>query len=209
MKKILWNILNLLKLGGPIQLGINSQLKEDGWFNSFYSKSAVDNDSNPIPWYTYPFIKFIAPRLSKDFTVFEFGSGNSTLWLSKYVKKIIAVEHDRSWFEKVELELPSNAELLYRTGKEYSKAVSSDNSKYDIIIVDGIDRNSCVYESLNSLTERGIIIFDNSDRDTYKESFDFLLSKGFKRIDFAGIGPVTSINSCTSIFYRNNNCLGI
>lgn len=211
MKRFLWKILNTFKLGGPIQLYLNSQLKEDGWFNSFYKKESVDKNNNPIPWYSYPFIKFLEPRLKKEFSVFEYGSGNSTLWFSKYVKSVKAVEHDKTWYDKVKPKLPANAELIYREieNKNYSKEISASGSKYDIIIIDGVDRNNCVYESVNLLSQNGVIILDNSERNDYKESIEFLFSKGFKKIDFWGMCPVTPINTCTSVFYKDDNCLGI
>lgn len=211
MKKLFWKILNGFKIGGPIQLYLNSQLKEDGWFNSFYKKESVDKNSNPIPWYSYSFIKFLEPRFKKEFRVFEYGSGNSTLWFSKYVKAVKAVEHDKNWYEKVRAKLPSNAELVYREieNKNYAKEVSTSNYKYDIVIIDGVDRNNCVYESINSLSQSGVIIFDNSERKDYKESIKYLFSKGFKEINFMGMCPVTPINTCTSVFYKDENCLGI
>lgn len=211
MKKFLWKILNTLKLGGPIQLYLNSQLKEDGWFNSFYKKESVDKNNNPIPWYSYSFIKFLQPRLKKEFKVFEYGSGNSTLWFSRYVKSVKAVEHDNNWYEKVKTKLPANAELVYKEveNKNYAKEVSTSGSKYDIIIIDGVDRNNCVYESINSLPQNGVLIFDNSEREEYKESVEYLFSKGFKKVDFWGMCPVTPINTCTSVFYKDGNCLEI
>ncbi|OGU33280.1 MAG: FkbM family methyltransferase [Ignavibacteria bacterium GWB2_35_6b] len=211
MKKFLWKILNSLKLGGPIQLAVNSQLKEDGWFNSFYKKESVDKNNNPIPWYSYSFIKFLHPRLKKEFSVFEYGSGNSTLWFSGYVKSVKAVEHDKTWYEKVKTKLPANAEVVYREieNKNYAKEVSASGNKYEIIIIDGVDRNNCVYESTDSLSQNGVIIFDNSAREEYRESIEFLFSKGFKKIEFWGMCPVTPINTCTSVFYKDGNCLGI
>ena len=210
-KKIIWKILNTLKIGGPIQLLINSQVKDAGWFNSFYSKESVDKNNNPLPWYSYSFISFVKPRLKKEFSVFEYGCGNSTLWFSNLVGSVKAVEHHRGWYEKISGVLPKNAELLYYTSENnaYAKSAAGTGKKYDIIIIDGIDRNECVYQSVSSLTERGIIIYDNSDRAEYTESMNFLTGKGFKRINFWGLGPVTPINTCTSVFYRENNCLEI
>lgn len=211
MKKLFWKILNGFKLGGPIQLYLNSQLKEDGWFNTFYKKESVDKNNNPIPWYSYSFIKFLEPRLKKEFSVFEYGSGNSTLWFSKRVKTVKAVEHDKNWYEKVKANLPANAEIVYREREDnyYAKEVSASENKYEIIIIDGVARNNCVYESVNSLSQNGVIIFDNSEREDYKSSIEFLFSQGFKKIDFWGMCPVTPINTCTSVFYKDGNCLGI
>lgn len=76
IKNIVWKLLVKLNLGGAIQLMLTGGLLEDGWFKSFNTKQSVDINNSHIPWCTYSFIKFIEPRLKKDFTVFEFGSGN-------------------------------------------------------------------------------------------------------------------------------------
>ena len=211
MKKIIWKILNSLKVGGPLQLYLNSQLKDIGWFNSFYKKESTDKHNKPLPWYTYPFISFLEPRLSKEMNVFEYGSGNSTIWFSERVSFITSVEHNKGWYDKVKKELPSNVSLVYKEIQNncYANEVSSSGNKYDFIIIDGVDRNNCVYACINHLTPTGVIIYDNSQRDEYKESINFLISKGFKKLDFWGMTAITPVISCTSIFYKNGNCLEI
>ena len=55
-----------------------------------------------------------------------------------------------------------------------------------------------------------MIVLDDSERDTYKEGIKNLLDNRFKQLDFWGISPgFISYNKCTSIFYRDNNVLGI
>lgn len=212
IKNIIWQILIKFGIGGPIQLMLNGQLLDDGWFKSFNTKRSIDKNGNPIPWCTYPFIKFIEPRLKKNFDVFEFGGGSSTIWYAERVRSIKSVEHNKSWIDFISVKLPANAKMVFRElspNGDYSKEVSRDDKKYQIIIIDGRDRNNCAINSLNSLSEDGVIIFDNTDRTQYNKSIEVLLEKDFKRIDFFGMSPVTPHTSCTSIFYRNNNCLGI
>ncbi|MDF1550900.1 MAG: hypothetical protein P1P88_23960, partial [Bacteroidales bacterium] len=71
------------------------------------------------------------------------------------------------------------------------------------------DRNNCVYNSVSSLTDDGVIIFDNSQRSQYLESQLFLKENNFKRIDFKGLCPSVAHANTTTIFYRTNNCLDI
>lgn len=212
LKNIIWKILIKLKIGGIIQLLLASGLKDDGWFESFNTKKSIDKNGNPIPWCTYSFIKFIEPRLKKDFTVFEYGSGNSTIWYANRVKEIISVENDETWFNVVSKLLPSNAKLIYSRLEydgEYCRMVKNQNKKFDIIIVDGRDRVNCVKHSLDFLTQTGIIIFDNSNLEKYKEVTEFLNKQDFNRLDFWGISPITGHNNCTSIYYKPNNCIKI
>lgn len=212
IKNIVWKILIKLKVGGAVQLMLTGGLLEDGWFNSFNTKQSVDKNNEPLPWCTYPYIKFIESRLKKDFLVFEFGSGNSTLWYSKRVKKIIAVENDNAWFKIISSKLPHNAQILLKKldyDGEYCKTVLHCDSKFNLIIIDGRDRVNCAKKSVECLTDDGVIIFDNSDRPQYAEGISFLIKQGFKKLDFIGLAPVTPHNNYTSVFYKQLNCLGI
>jgi hypothetical protein len=212
IKNVLWYILIKLKVGGVVQLFLASGLKEDGWFESFNKKESIDKDGNPIPWCTYSFIKFIEPRLKKHFKVFEYGSGNSTLWYAKRVSFIKSVEHNNKWFDNNSLNYPLNAKVVFRhfnKDNAYANEINTDDTEYDIIIVDGEDRNNCVYSSINKLSENGIIIFDNTQLLEYTPSIKFILERGFRRLDFEGALPIVAHNNITTIFYRKNNCLNI
>jgi hypothetical protein len=212
IRNIIRSILNQFGLAGIMQLHVDSTIKDDGWFRSYKTKEAVDKNCKPIPWCTYSFIKFIEPRLSKEFNVFEYGSGNSTIWYAERVKYIVSVEHEEKWANKLKQSLPDNANLILQKRdnyKNYIKMVGTLGIVFDIIIIDGIFRVECVSESLNHLNDGGVIIFDNSEREEYSSSIEALNSQSFKRIDFIGLGPVTSIQTTTSIFYKTNNCLKI
>ncbi len=212
LKNIVWKLLNILNLGGSVQLMLLSYLKENGWFKSFKTKRSIDMNGNPIPWNTYPYINFIEERLRMDMNIFEYGGGNSTLWYAQRVKSIKSVENDKGWFEIISKKLPSNASMVYKNleyNGEYSKEVLNGGTKYHIIIVDGRDRVNSVKHSLNKLTDDGVIVFDNSDLIDYKEAITLLKNNGFKKLDFIGMSPITAHKNSTSIFYRQKNCLEI
>ncbi|MGA9292029.1 MAG: hypothetical protein WCE54_01880 [Ignavibacteriaceae bacterium] len=187
-------------------------LLEQGWFKSFNSKKPVDKNGEPIPWISYPCIDFLSSRLNSEMILFEYGSGNSTLYYASKVKKVLAVEHNEKWFDIIKSKLPSNVELIFTDfsmGGEYSHMSKVKGGKFDIIIVDGVDRNNCIKYSSEALSDRGIIILDDSERTEYSEGILFLVNKKFKRLDFWGIAPSVLFKKCTTIFYNNNNCLGI
>ncbi len=185
-------------------------LKKYGWFQSYHSKRSVDAKGNPLPWYTYPFIFFLGPRLKPNFEVFEYGSGNSTQWYAGRVKQITAVEHEEAWVEIVRPGLPANADVLFRElGKAYIEAVSESGKEYHIVVVDGRERVECALYAQKYLTEDGVLILDNSERDHYQPAKDFMENLGFRRLDFYGMGPIVSYEFCSTVFYRPGNCLGI
>src|SRR5216117_3805614 len=65
------------------------------------------------PWYTYPAIEFLRQLDFSDRTVFEYGSGMSTMFWAKKAKHVVSVEDDEQWCETLRNLLPSNAELIY------------------------------------------------------------------------------------------------
>jgi len=187
-------------------------LDEVGWFNAFDSKSPVDQENNPIPWVTYSFIDFIKQRLKKQHTVFEFGSGNSTYFYAKYAGKVVSVEHDKEWYDKIVSTKPQNAELIYcelvRDG-DYCRMPLTLKQTFDIIIVDGRDRVNCCIQAVGAVSEKGVIVLDDSERDFYQDGINFLTSKGFKELALTGISPGLFYRKATSVFYRPDNCLDI
>jgi hypothetical protein len=190
----------------------NGYLVDTGWINSFIEKEPVDKNNYPIPWLTYPAISFLSGRLNRDLLIFEYGSGNSTLYYSKIVKKVVAVEHNKTWYEKIKSKLAENSEIVF-VNLDYSgiycQTIKSTNQKFDIIIIDAEDRVNCIKNCLNNLSETGIIILDDSEREEYGEGIEFLIQNNFRRLDLWGISAGFIHQKATTILYRESNCLNI
>jgi hypothetical protein len=119
------------------------------------------------------------------------------------------VEHNKEWYDSLRNKLRNNIKIELRSlSEEYENTVKT-NERFDIIVIDGMRRNECIYASINSLSERGVIILDDSEREEYSPGKEFLKSTEYKRLDFWGIAPGIYFNKCTSIFFRKGNCLGI
>lgn len=186
-------------------------LLQTGWFNSFKSGESVDADFKPIPWFTYSAIDFLKERLNNNLNILEFGSGNSTLFFAERVKKVISFEHSKDWHQKILKKIPANAELAITSSlsaKDYLKALVEE-LRFDVIIVDGLFRNECIKASLKHLTEAGVIILDDSERDEYNEGIAFLVQSGFRQLKFSGIAPGIFFRKCTTVFYNDINCMNI
>lgn len=74
-----------------------------------------------VPWLPYAAVKFLEQHLNCSATVFEFGSGGSTIWFARRAKQVISVEHNRTWYTRVRQVLNennlSNVTLLLREPK--------------------------------------------------------------------------------------------
>lgn len=212
LKAITTLIIKPKRLNALLSHGHKGYLASIGWFKAFDSRQAVDASGAPIPWVTYSFIDFIKTRLHPELSIFEYGSGNSTLFYAQRVNRIVSVEHDESWYRKILSEKAKNAEMIFcrlDMAGAYCKKAASLNEKFDMIIVDGRDRVNCCKQGINGLSEQGVIILDDSEREVYQDARLFLTEKGFKEIPFTGISPGLFYEKCTSVFYKANNCLGI
>jgi hypothetical protein len=200
------------RLNALLSYGHKGYLANIGWFKAFDSQQAVDANGEPLPWVTYSFIDFIKDRLNQQQRVFEYGSGSSTLFYAQRVGKVVSVEHDEAWFNKIVSSKPQNAEMIFtklERGGEYSKKAALLGEQFDIIIVDGRDRVNCCKESIHALSSQGVMVLDDSERKDYDEARHFLKEKGFKELSFSGISPGLFYLKATSVFYKAENCLDI
>ncbi|HAJ59644.1 MAG TPA: hypothetical protein DCP31_10545 [Cyanobacteria bacterium UBA8543] len=184
-------------------------LETSGWLKSLKAGKPLDNESNPVPWYTYPAIEFIENKLKKDYRVFEFGSGHSTLWFAERTLQVVSVENNPEWFEDIQEKIPDNVELhLIEDENEYaSKIIEYPEECFDIIVIDGINRNKCTEYAISKLKKNGFIIFDNTDNQDYDEGLETLYNEGFKHIEFYGLVPSYTYKNCTSLFFKTDDLL--
>jgi hypothetical protein len=106
------------RLSALLSYGHKGYLATIGWFTAFDNRQPVDQDGNPLPWVTYSFIDFIKTRLGKDFKIFEYGSGNSTLFYAQRVARVVSVEHDEEWYKKIVKEKAANAEMIFHQARK-------------------------------------------------------------------------------------------
>lgn len=189
-----------------------SYLKESGYIKSVITNKPCKQDGSPIPWMNYNIISFLEQRLSKDLSLFEYGSGNSTLFFSNLVSSVVSVECNRKWYEYVVKTIPENVKLLLcdpYDSEIYSKIIQRQEKKFDVVVVDAKDRVNCLINAQHSLTEKGVMILDDSRGEGWHSVIDHLQKQGFKKLDFEGLKPGRTSGYRTTIFYKNENCLGI
>jgi len=204
-------LLEILRPRARQMVALQEYARKVGWIRSARTGRPVDRRGQALPWYTYAAISFLTPRLKSSFRVFEYGSGNSTLWWARQVDFVRSVEHQAGWAEILRPLLPPNVDYLHidlEEGGDYSQS-SSKEGGFHIVVVDGRDRINCAINAVHALTDDGVIIWDNTERRRYSEGIDALMNIGFRRLSFRGLAPIRAKELETSIFYRGHNCLGI
>jgi hypothetical protein len=209
-KSIARKILKIIGLFDIFKLKMHA-IKDYGWENSAQKWESVDAAGLPIPWITYSMIDLLSKRVNKNMRIFEYGCGNSTLWWAANAHSVMSVEHNTDWYKKIKALVPDNVQMqltsLHYDG-DYCRT-STHGDPYDIIVIDGRDRVNCIKHSIKNLSDIGVIILDNSDREAYREGVEFLKLRGFRQLPLRGLAPIISHLSETSVFYRQDNCLNI
>lgn len=119
------------------------------------------------PWLTKEAVLLLERLLKPDDVGLEFGSGRSTIWFAKRVKKLISTEHDNFWFEKINKKLKekgliNKVDYKLKNENNYLDILNDikDNS-VDFVLVDGLKRDVCASKSIPKLNPGGLLIIDN------------------------------------------------
>lgn len=171
--------------------------------NCYFSNSPLEKG---LPWWSYESIDWTKKVLNSNTLVFEWGTGGSTIFLSKLAGRVISVENDDKWFRQVTQELERKSvknvsvrleeiELDDQNQFENCDYFNALEEKYDFIIIDGEDnfgpemkwsaRESCFQRAQKWINSGGFILVDDSWR--YSKIKDF--SKAKKILSFKSIGP--------------------
>ena len=177
-----------------ILLSKRGQIRRDKHGNS------VDSTNDHIPWITYPAIDFLNQYDFSECSVFEFGSGGSTLYWAKRCKSVTSVEHFAPWYDKMQDDMPSNAVVQLTVDLDAYPNVINSYDEFDVIVVDGAERIRCVQSAIAHVKKHGLIVLDNSE--WYPNCCTLLRDNGFSQIDFCGFAPLNSFTSMTSVFFK-------
>lgn len=187
-------------------------------------------------WLTYRAIRWLSSFLKEEMTVFEYGSGGSTIFLAQRVKRVVSVEHNEQWYqlvgeslnefnlsnveyflkepEKMKLEGDFCDPCSYASGIqhkfermsfcEYVKVIDNYPDRFfDMVLIDGRARPSCIMHAVKKIKKSGIIVLDNSDRERYKLAKIQYLSN-YKFVCFFGIVPYSTQFAETAIFVKGD-----
>ena len=141
---------------------------------------------------------FITKYLDRDDILLEWGSGNSTIYFSGIVKKVISIEHDISFFNYVKktinfydidnvdiVLIPSDIEVGIKSPNKdnyeeyisYIEYPSKNDLKFTKVLIDGRARNYCASSILNMINDNTIVFvhdFNNIDYHKILDNYDII-----------------------------------
>jgi len=121
-----------------------------------------------LPWIPFSAIDHLNNLIKPNWKVLEIGSGMSTLWLAKRSEKVISIEADKNWFDKlgemIYARKFTNIDLRFEWEREKIADFSEfKDHEFDLIYIDGGPRELCCINAYAKLKNGGYIYFDNSD----------------------------------------------
>jgi len=172
-----------------------------GYRESVRLSRPVDGAGKPLPLYTYPAIHYLDSLDWSAADVFEFGSGNSTLWWAARARSVTSVENNPAWYAELSAQLPDSARVILETARPLGRAMPQDGMAYQAIVVDcGDNRYAAAEAAVGRLADDGILVLDNAE--WYPQTTALLRNAGLIEIDFAGLKPSEFHTSVTSLFLK-------
>ena len=186
-----------------------------------------------LPWYNQLQIDFLEVNkvLLQDYSVFEYGSGMSTVYYANFVRKIVSIESRLSWFEKTKQMLISNNDikkiiqdiddkfeitfnnnniLLCLVQKDFANSIleykNTFTNRKTFIVIDSNERAKCLEISTQIAKQNPkntVIMLDNSERGNLQNSINNAISMGFYHKTFSSIRPSDNQVSTSTIFSLN------
>lgn len=184
-------------------------LYQNGWFKSIEANKSINLKGDAIAWLPYSLLRFFDDRLTHDMTVLEFGSGASSQYFSRKVKYIVSIENDRDWYNKLLADKPENLTLILAETRDSYINIQQQDMRFDLVLVDGEFREECLFKSIKYLSERGVILLDDTNADEFSQLFRKMVELGFRYLKFNDFAPIINYNKESTLFYRDSNCLGL
>jgi len=182
-----------------------------------------------MPWIVYSARDRIASSLRASSRVFEYGSGGSTLWFADRCFRVVSVEHNAAWCERIQRLLrdarSTNVDLrLVKPSARYDGSIAtryvSDDPEwsgcsfepyvsvieeypddfFDLVLVDGRARADCLEPGWTKLRVGGLLVLDDSDRERYQESMKRVPTNN--REDHHGLVAFSRKFGCTTIWRK-------
>jgi len=184
-----------------------------------------------VPWVTYAAAAEIGRSVDSSSRVFEYGTGGSTAYFARRVARVIGVEHDPDWAQRVigQVGDSDNVEVLVvspdqassqtgqqpsiyrslfptlrdRTFQRYASAVDDyPDGSFDLLLIDGRARPGCFAHGQRKVRVGGRIVVDNSERPEYDAIREAALAGGWSGQHFFGPGPYNDYFWETTVWHK-------
>ena len=123
--------------------------------------------------------------------------------------RLVTLETNAEWIDALTNDPRFNVEKhqIIHIDNEDLSSISNQlgNLVFDVVINDGSGDRASIGEYLaTKVSENGILIWDNSEREPESKTIEYLKLKGWNALEFYGLGPINAYALKTTILYRTN-----
>jgi len=146
-------------------------------------------------------------ELARRKAVWEFGSGGSTLWFAGFVKSLISVEDDRTWYESISNALEKEitritVDYRFSPTKTLPDAIT-DEGMFDVVFVDCLTQNErrrSIILGAKHVKPGGWLVADDYDFPLTHKAIEDLRGSGWDVAVVAGVKthPIRRVQVKTS-----------
>lgn len=164
--------------------------------------------------------KFIEKYLNPKDTLLEWGCGNSTIYFSGLVNKIITIEHDIDWLNIIKTTInayeieniethyiaahsPEPIPCRYEQFKDYIEYVRKNELEFTKVLIDGRARKYCAKSIYDYIDEDVIVIIHDFNRPDYQMTLKYydLIEYNKEGQGIAALKKKKEINHNSSEYY--------
>lgn len=126
------------------------------------------------PWLNHKVREALDSLVSKTDSMVECGSGRSTPWFAERVDRLLSIEFDRAWYDRVRSDLDArqvkNVDLRFvqysiaghQQANEYIEVLTAiEDASVDVCLVDGGPRSYCAMAIIPKLKPGGLLVIDD------------------------------------------------
>jgi hypothetical protein len=160
-----------------------------------------------VPWMAPPAVKHLDQLLSAEDVVLELGAGASTVWFARRTRRVVSLEPNLSWAQRVNETLAGFPHAEVRVGPVGSLfAAALPELRPTVLIVDSSDEPGFARTDAIRLASSGgslprVIVLDDSDRARYRSASDIL--GGWSASRFTGFRDKPLRLTETTVFKRD------
>jgi len=193
--------------------GIYRRLRNLKYLPTYLGSRMIPARDEGMPWLNYELCEYMQKQPRGQ--VIEFGAGRSTIWLARQGFRVLSVEHNQAWAQKVrqdlhrmKLEALVDLHLIETDPNQedpgpYLRPVLDlpESAAVRFILVDGIFRNECLEACAAKFGRRAKLLLHDSDWPGYQPTIARLaLTHGFRIMDIFGPGHGTPDFTSATVF---------